>query len=103
MRLNQVGDLIDGTNAIDTAEDATLGVAGHHGFGLLVVQIQAVADDGFVVIAAAGLDGAAQQACHQFLVVGGQLHDDVELRIGRGQDRTIGRHRRPTTLADEDV
>ena len=53
-----VGDLVD---AVDLGQDAALGILGHHGFGLLVVKVQLVADDGFVVVAAAGFLGTAQE------------------------------------------
>ena len=64
--------VVDGADAVHLDEDAAFGVLGHHGFGLLVVQVQAVADDGFVVTPARFL-GAAEEAVHQFLVVGSQL------------------------------
>ena len=52
----------------------------------LVVQVQAVPDDGFVVVGASGFLGAAQQAGDQFLVVGRELQDDVELLVAVGED-----------------
>jgi len=84
--LPDAGRSLDKTDPVDLGEDAALGVLRHHGFGLLVVQVQAVADDGFVVVAPARFLGPAQEAVHQFLVVGGQLEDHVELLVAVGED-----------------
>jgi hypothetical protein len=75
-----VGDLVDAAGAVNLGQDAALGVLGHNCLGLFVVQAQAVADDGLVVIAAPGFLGAAQKARDEFFVVGGQLEDDVGCR-----------------------
>jgi hypothetical protein len=81
-----VDDFVDSADAVNLGEDSTFGVLGHNGLGLLVVQVQAVADDGLIVVAAAGLLGAAQKACNEFLLVSGQLQDDVEALVTIGQD-----------------
>ena len=39
-----VGDFVDGADAVHLGQDAALGILGHNGLGLLVVQVQPVAD-----------------------------------------------------------
>ena len=51
-----VGNLVDAADAVHLGEDAAFGILGDNGFGLLVVQVQAVADDGFVVVIRHRLD-----------------------------------------------
>jgi len=55
---HSVGDFLDLAEAVNLSQDAAPGVLRHHGFGLLVVQIQSVADNGFIVVAAARLLGS---------------------------------------------
>jgi hypothetical protein len=76
-----VGDLVDVADAVHLCQDASRSVRGHNCLGLLVVEVQPVADDGLVVVAAAGLLRTAQEPGNQFLVVRGQLEDDVELLV----------------------
>jgi hypothetical protein len=81
-----VSDFIDRAEAVNLGQDAALGVLGHNGLGLLVVQVQAVADDRHGVVAASGLLGTGQEPADQFLVVGSELEDCVELLVAVGQD-----------------
>ena len=78
--------LVDSADAVHLGEDAAFGILRHNGFCLLVVQVKAVADDGFVVVAPARFLGPAQEAGHEFLIVGRQLQDDVELLLALGKD-----------------
>jgi hypothetical protein len=72
---------------MDLGDDAALGVLCHYRFGLLVVEVQAVADDSFVVVRAPCFLRPAKQAGNELFVVGRQLKDDVQLPVAFGEDQ----------------
>lgn len=71
---------------MDLGQDAALGVLRHNSFGLPMVEVQAVADDRFVVVRAPRFFRPAKQAVNELFVVGRQLQYDVELLVAFSED-----------------
>jgi hypothetical protein len=68
------GDLL-GADSMYLGQDAATFKLLHNGPGLLVVQVQAVSDDGFIVVRACRLLRPMKHACNELFVSGRQLQD----------------------------
>ncbi|MDQ0923749.1 hypothetical protein QF038_002257 [Pseudarthrobacter sp. W1I19] len=81
-----LGDLLDAAHAIDLGQDAAPCILIHNGAGLLMVEVQAVADDGLIVVGAAGFLRPVKQAVNEFVIACRQLQYGIELLAAFGED-----------------